>query len=101
MSAQTTDVAAVAHPLGEEMEFFRQYNEILFRKLEKKISDLKQVNRALLESEERLAMFEQSPVAYQSLDEQGCYIYANDQLCRLLGYSLEELKGKSLVILVT
>ena len=40
-------------------------------------------------------MFEQSPVAYQSLDEQGRYIYANDQLCRLLGYTLEELKGKS------
>ena len=90
------DTAAVDHPLGEEMEFFRQYNEILFKKLEKKISDLKQANHALLESEERFRdMFEQSPVAYQSLDEQGRYIYANDQLCRLLGYSLEELKGKS------
>jgi hypothetical protein len=30
----------VAKPLGEEMEFFRQHNEILFKKLEKKMSDL-------------------------------------------------------------
>ena len=30
------DTAAVDHPLGKEMEFFRQYNEILFRKSRKK-----------------------------------------------------------------
>lgn len=93
---EAADTASNEYPLGEEMEFFRQYNEILFKKLEKKISDLKQANYALIESEERFRnMFEQSPVAYQSLDEQGRYIYANDQLCRLLGYGIEELKGKS------
>jgi len=34
-------------PLGKEMEYFRQYNEILFRKLEKKMSDLETANREL------------------------------------------------------
>lgn len=86
----------VEHPLGEEMEFFRQYNEVLFRKLEKKISDLEHTNQALSESEERFkGMFKQSPIAYQSLDEHGRYIYANDRLCKLLGYSLDELVGHS------
>jgi diguanylate cyclase (GGDEF)-like protein/PAS domain S-box-containing protein len=34
-------------PLGEEMEFFRQYNEILFKQLEKKILDLETANERL------------------------------------------------------
>jgi len=34
-------------PLGEEMEFFRQHNEILFNKLEKKMSDLEIANQNL------------------------------------------------------
>jgi hypothetical protein len=34
-------------PLGKEVEYFRQYNEILFRKLEKKMSDLETANREL------------------------------------------------------
>lgn len=41
-------------PLGEEMEYFRQYNEVLFRKLEKKMSDLEKSNKALKESENRI-----------------------------------------------
>ncbi len=40
-------------PLGEEMEFFRQHNEILFRKLEEKMLDLETANRQLKISEER------------------------------------------------
>jgi len=45
---QTTE-----QPLGEEMEFFRQHNEILFKKLEKKILDLETANRELKEWQER------------------------------------------------
>jgi signal transduction histidine kinase len=36
-----------APPLGEEMEFLRQHNEVLFRKLEKKMADLEEANREL------------------------------------------------------
>ena len=41
-------------PLGEEMEFFRQHNEILFKKLEKKMSDLEIANQKLKAKEEAL-----------------------------------------------
>jgi PAS domain S-box-containing protein/putative nucleotidyltransferase with HDIG domain len=41
-------------PLGEEMEFFRQHNEILFSKLEEKMSDLEIVNQKLKAKEEAL-----------------------------------------------
>ena len=32
-------------PLGKEMEFFRQYNEVLFEQLEKKFLDLETANQ--------------------------------------------------------
>jgi two-component system sensor histidine kinase/response regulator len=49
---------------------------------------------ALRESEARFrAMFEQSPVAYQSLDEQGRFLDVNPVLCELLGYVPEQLIG--------
>jgi two-component sensor histidine kinase/CheY-like chemotaxis protein len=41
-------------PLGEEMEFFRQHNEILFKKLEKKMLDLEIANQKLKENAEAL-----------------------------------------------
>ncbi|MBN2539864.1 MAG: PAS domain S-box protein [Deltaproteobacteria bacterium] len=44
---------AAFKPLGDEMEFFRQYNEILFSKLEKKISDLENANQKLSILEEK------------------------------------------------
>jgi len=34
-------------PLGDEMEFFRQYNEVLFNQLEKKILDNETANQQL------------------------------------------------------
>ncbi len=87
---------ATKQPLGAEMEFFRQYNEILFHKLEKKVTDLEVANRALQESETRFrSIFDQSPVAYQSLDEEGRFLYVNDRLCRLLQYDSHELTGQN------
>ncbi|MTJ08155.1 PAS domain S-box protein [Anabaena sp. UHCC 0204] len=55
-----------------------------------------QAEQTLLESEHRFrSLFENSPVAYQSLDEQGCFIDVNSQLCDLLGYTQTELIGRS------
>jgi len=39
-------------PIEEEMQFFRQYNEILFKKLEQKMQDLETANRMLSITEE-------------------------------------------------
>jgi CheY-like chemotaxis protein len=49
--------ACAERPLGNEMEFFRQHNEALFRKLEKKLADLEEAREKLQEelSERRRA----------------------------------------------
>lgn len=49
-----TKTRSTTKPLGEEMDFFRQYNEILFRKLEKKMLDLEMVSEKLKSEEEEL-----------------------------------------------
>lgn len=61
----------------------------------KDISDRKQAEEAVRQNEERFrSLFENSPVAYQSLDKQGRYIDVNTELCELLGYNREEIIGK-------
>ena len=60
------------------------------------ITERKQAEVALCESEARFrSLFEEVPIAYQSLDIEGRYLDVNKGLCTLLGYSPEELLGKS------
>lgn len=64
--------------------------------LKLKLLEQKQSEVILRESEARFrSLFEHSPVAYQSLDEQGRFLDVNTQLCHLLGYESDELLGKS------
>lgn len=59
------------------------------------ITDRKQQERALLESEERFqALFEQAPLGYQSLDEDGRFLVVNQAWLDTLGYKREEVIGK-------
>jgi PAS domain S-box-containing protein len=91
-------------PLGSEMEFFRQYNEILFHKLEKKVSDLEQVNRRLNQeieehrrTEEKLfklsRSIEESPVAFVLMDVNGNVEYVNPEFFRISGYTPRDMTG--------
>ena len=62
------------------------------------ITDRIRTEEALRDSEARFrSLFEQSPVAYQSLDEQGRFIDVNPVLCELIGYAPEELIGRPFI----
>jgi PAS domain S-box-containing protein len=55
----------------------------------------KQAEEALRISEERFrVMFDQAPLGYQSLDEEGCFIVVNKAWLDTLGYSSEEVIGR-------
>ncbi len=47
LASRTVIVVPAEQPLETELEFFRQYNEVLFRKLEKKMTDMEKSNQAL------------------------------------------------------
>ncbi|MBN1665127.1 MAG: diguanylate cyclase [Deltaproteobacteria bacterium] len=53
LGEKKTVAPAVSKPLGEEMEFFRRHNEVLFGKLEQKMLDLEAANQELRALEEK------------------------------------------------
>ncbi len=60
------------------------------------VTDRRAAETKLRESELRFrGLFENTPVAYLSLDITGRYIDVNQQLCDMLGYSRNELIGRS------
>jgi len=97
-------------PLGSEMEFFRQYNEILFSKLEKKVIELEQVNGRLNQEiaenkrvQEKLLSLTQavegSPVAIILIDRNGDIEYANPKFLQISGYADQEIIGRNVRLL--
>jgi len=58
------------------------------------ITERKRAEEALLESEEKFrSIVENALVGIFTVDDTYHFVYANDELCRLLGYSREELLG--------
>lgn len=60
------------------------------------ITDLRRAEIALLESRKVFQlMFEEAPLAYQSLDEKGNFIQVNKAWTEMLGYNKDDVIGKS------
>ena len=83
----------------------KEYNEILFHKLEKKVMELendiaerKAAEKALRESEERFRkVFESGAVGIAIIDLSGKVTRVNEELCGMLGYADTELMGMDLL----
>jgi len=70
--------------------------ELIIQKLEETEAKNSQLHRALLESESRFRLlYERAPISYQSLDENGHFIEVNQAWLETLGYTKEEVIGKS------
>jgi PAS domain S-box-containing protein len=64
-------------------------------RLEQEIADRERAEEALLRSEQKFRLIcEHAPWAYQSLDERGCILDANQAWLNHLGYSRDEVVGK-------
>jgi len=99
-----TKTRPTTKPLGEEMEFFRQYNEILFRKLEKKMLDLETMSEKLKSEEEELrkneefldSVVENIPNMIFVKDAENLrFVRFNRAGEDLLGYGRQDLIGKN------
>ena len=89
------DRPAEAKPLGEELEFFRQYNEVLFRRLEKKMSDLERANRDLKAlAETHLLSFENVSDVIYMIDADLRIVSMSPSVERIMGYRPEEFVGR-------
>jgi len=86
---------ALAMPLGEEMEFFRRHNEILFKKLEKKMVDLEIANKELkiLEEKYRLSFDNVTDVIY-TIDNDLNVLSVSPSVERILGYKPQDFIGR-------
>ncbi len=78
---------------GKIIEFTEAGKPLRFVGTHSDISDRKQAEQALLESEERFrGYFESASVGFAITSLEKGWIYANNCICNMLGYSLEELK---------
>jgi len=88
---------AKTKPLGEEMEFFRQYNEVLFNQLEKKLADLEKANERLRILEERYRLsFDNITDIVLVFDANLTLTSVSPSAERILGYRPEEFIGRSM-----
>jgi PAS domain S-box-containing protein len=60
------------------------------------ITERKNIEKQLKDNEERFkVLFQQAPLSYQSLDADGNIMTVNDEWCKALGYTKEEVIGRN------
>ncbi len=102
-------VPGATKALPDELVTLREYNEVLVRKLAKKLDELEAAHQQLLEDtrqrKEAEAALRRSEAKYRTLiermdeglvqvDDDDIIRFVNPQLCRMLGYSETELLGQ-------
>ncbi|HEU4340232.1 MAG TPA: PAS domain S-box protein, partial [Candidatus Binatia bacterium] len=71
-------------------------NAWLYREVQKELTERKQAEEALRESEERFrSTFEHAPIGMAHVGLDGRWLRVNDTLCEITGYSREELLAKT------
>ncbi|MHB8138010.1 MAG: response regulator, partial [Smithellaceae bacterium] len=97
LEEKKTEDSLAAKPLGDEMEFFRRYNEILFGKLEKKILDLETANQELraLEEKYRLNIENITDVIFM-VDTGFNILTMSPSVEKILGYKAEDFINRPL-----
>ena len=82
-------------PLGEEMDFFRQYNEVLFNQLEKKMLDKETANQQLrISLEEYQLQFENISDVVFMIGTDFHILNISTSVEKLLDYKAEDFIGK-------
>lgn len=95
MLAEKDTVKEAAEPPIDEMEFLKQHNEKLWRKLDKKLSELEQTNRELKAFEEtyRLSFENVSDVIF-TVDADLMISSISPSVTRILGYKPQDFVGR-------
>lgn len=103
------DINAMQEEIENEKEVFKLYNQRLIHKLEEKtlrlekeVKKQKEVEAALVESEQRYRkIFDTIADALFISDLNGKIVEANPAACRMYGYTREELIGKHALELIS
>src|SRR5579872_4662900 len=78
----------------QELEYFKQYNVLLVKKLETKLEQLDDANRQLRKSENLFHTLAQlAPVGIFEIDKDGNLLYANSRWGEITGLSPEDGSG--------
>ncbi|HOQ41499.1 MAG TPA: PAS domain S-box protein [Smithellaceae bacterium] len=95
LKAKKTSKPAVTKSTEEEMEFLRKHNEALFKKLDKKISDLEEANQviSLLEEKYRLYFEHVTDVVY-TIDKDLKVLSMSPSVEKVMGYKPQDFIGK-------
>ena len=89
-------------PVEIKMRQIHYRGEKVVLNVARDVSDRKEAEMALRESEERFrSVVENSHDGFLIIDDQFQILYANAECCRIVGYTIEEVAGKDFGILLT